>query len=202
VTPRPVHLLLSSIAALALLSGCVAPLGPATPAPAPDEVAAASATADMGVPELAALPVHELVHLLESAPLDARPEVMASVRPREVLLADVDGARQASVPVPAGEFYLSIAPYREHTHECYFHSLTTCTGELGETPVQIRIVDTTTGQVLVDETRTTYANGYVDVWLPTDITADVTIMADGRTGTARIRTGPDDLTCLTSLQLI
>lgn len=198
VTSRPVHLLLSSITALALLSGCVAPLGPVTTPP--DQVAVE--TADMDVRELAALPVRELVHLLESAPLDARPQVMASVRPGEVLLGDVDGRQQLSVPVPAGEFYLSIAPYREHTHECYFHSLTTCTGELGQTPVQLTIIDTATGRVLVDESRTTYANGYVDVWLPTDITADVTIVSDGRTGTARIRTGSEDLTCLTSLQLI
>jgi hypothetical protein len=38
-----------------------------------------------------------------------------------------------------------------NTHDCYFHSLTTCTGELGGQQVTVLIVDDETGEVYVDE---------------------------------------------------
>ncbi|MFS4491238.1 CueP family metal-binding protein, partial [Dietzia kunjamensis] len=47
----------------------------------------------------------------------------------------------------------------------------------------------------------TYDNGFLGLWLPRGITATLTIDHDGRTATAPISTGDDDLTCLTTMQL-
>ncbi|WP_420111217.1 CueP family metal-binding protein [Pseudactinotalea sp.] len=161
----------------------------------------AAAPAVLDLTSLAEMDVVDMIDLLESMPPAERPEdVMVSVRSDEVLLADATGAERV-VAAPEGMFHLSIAPYREHTHGCYFHSLTTCTGELAATDVDVTVVDLATGEVLVEESTQTYDNGYVAYWLPDDIEAEVTITSDGRSGSAVVTTGVDDLTCLTTLRL-
>lgn len=142
----------------------------------------------------------ELIDHLDRLGGTERPDdLFASVRPDQLVLAADDV--ETSVPIPEDRFYLSIAPYVDRTHECFNHSLTTCTGELASTPVQVRIVDNSTDEVLVDETVTTYANGFVGFWLPSDIEADLEVSYDGKTARSDIGTGDDDPTCLTTLQL-
>lgn len=143
----------------------------------------------------------ELVDRLDQMPRADRPEaLMASVRADEVLLTDVSTGEEATLDLPEDEFYLSFAPYVTTTHDCYYHSLTTCTGELVNEEVDVTIV-TDGGEVLVDDTLTMFDNGFVGVWLPADIEATLTVQYDGKTGTAEIGTGEDDPTCLTTLQL-
>lgn len=142
----------------------------------------------------------ELIDRLESTALDERPEgVIASVRP-DALVFD-DGSGERSLPMPDGEFYLSVAPYVGQTHECFFHSLTTCIGELRDTEVEVTVTDAATGDVILAEATRTADNGFVGLWLPRDIAATLTVTADGRTATTAISTGDDDPTCLTTLQL-
>ena len=124
---------------------------------------------------------------------------MASVRPDELQL--VSGRQDASLPIPEDRFYLSVAPYVDQTHDCFYHSLTTCQGELGAEAVEVRIVDTTTGEVLVDETRTTFANGFVGFWLPRDIEGTLEVAHDGKVGRTPISTDTEAPTCLTTLRL-
>jgi len=175
---------------LALVTGCV-------PDPAPPRVAPSLVDA---LDEYAAMGAEELVAALEATPLDQRPaDLLVSVRPDDVLLSR-DG-REVTVPAPEGRHYLSVAPYVTGTHDCYFHSLTTCTGELGGTEVAVTIVDAASGEVYVDATTTLHENGFTGFWLPDDRTATVTVTADGRSGTATVSTGDEDLTCLTSLRL-
>lgn len=126
-------------------------------------------------------------------------DVLASVRVDELLLRDADGA-ETTMPMPQDAFYLSVAPYETQTHECFYHSLTTCTGELPRTQVHVTVVDDA-GQTLVDEDLETYDNGFVGMWLPRDISGTLTMTVDGKTGTAPIATGPEDLTCLTTLRV-
>ena len=57
------------------------------------------------------------------------------------------------------------------------------------------------GGVLVDETATTYENGFVGFWLRRGIEGTITVTWDGLTATAPIATGPHDPTCVTTLQL-
>lgn len=160
----------------------------------------AATEAGAGMDELAALDAEELIAALERAPLDERREdLMASVQPDRVVLTTANG--QAEIPIPEGQHYLSIAPFVTSTHECYYHSLTTCTGELGGAEIALRIVDDQTGEVYIDQTAPLEDNGFTGVWLPTDITATVTVTSDHGTGHTQIATGDDALTCLTSLQL-
>ena len=186
-----------SLAALVALTGCsaqpAAPSNPSAPAAAP---ANQDVLASVG---LAGLDGRQIVEKLDQDPA-ARPlNMKASVRPDHVVIGSAAG--EVNVPIEGEDsFYLSIAPYATQTHECYFHSLATCRGEMVSAPVTVKIVDDA-GTVLVDEQATTYANGFVGFWLPKDIKGTVTVTADGRTGSVPFATGPEDATCLTTLKV-
>jgi hypothetical protein len=140
----------------------------------------------------------QIVEAIDSSP-DARPlDFTASVRGSELILA-VD-ERETSLALPSDKFYLSIAPYQTRTHECYFHSLATCRGELANADVTVKLVDEQ-GKVLVDGATTTYANGFVGFWLPRDIKGTVQVTYDGVTGTVPFATTEGSPTCLTTLRL-
>ncbi|WP_264030129.1 CueP family metal-binding protein [Cellulosimicrobium sp. SH8] len=150
--------------------------------------------------DLAGLTGQEVVDRLEGLETAERPtDLVASVRASELVLADE--AYETTVPLPDDVFYLSVAPYVEGTHECFFHSLTTCQGELAGEPVSVSVVDAATGDVLVEEDTTLGANGFVGYWLPRDVEAELRVEHDGQVGTTTVSTGDDDPTCLTSLQL-
>lgn len=143
-----------------------------------------------------------VIEHLETLGGSDRPEaLMASVRPTELLLSDASG--ETTLPLPDDEFYLSFAPYVSQTHDCFHHSLTTCQGEFVQEPVQVKIVDQGSGEVLVDEIRTTEENGFIGVWLPRDIdaTLQVSYPIDAMSGEQSISTREDSPTCLTTLQL-
>jgi hypothetical protein len=126
---------------------------------------------------------------------------MASIRPNELLLRDGEG-REETLPMPADEFYVSFAPYVSRTHDCHFHSLTTCVGELQNAEVSVKITDDATGEVLVDDSLTTFDNGFVGLWLPRGIDATVTVEHDGKTASSPITTkGDEAATCVTTLHL-
>lgn len=189
LSTRP-RLIVSAVLAALVLAGCAAQPDPGR------GTEAASAVA-----EWAALDATELIDRLEATPVDERPQdVMASVRQDEVVVSAPDGTREVSVPIEEGH-YLSIAPYVGQTHDCFFHSLTTCTGEMGGEEITVRVVDDRTGEVYVDETSRTHDNGFVGFWIPRDISATVTVTAAGRSAETSVETGAEDLTCLTSLQL-
>ena len=67
--------------------------------------------------------------------------------------------------------------------------------------VQVTVTDTATGDILIDEPRTTYDNGFLGFWLRRDITATLTIDYDDKSATVPIATGDLDLTCLTTMRL-
>ena len=139
--------------------------------------------------------------VVEALDQDPRPRPLplrASVRAREVILNE--GGTEAALPLTSDRFYLSVAPYRTRTHECYFHNLGTCQGELSGKPVHVTITDSA-GQRLVDADATTYANGFVAFWIPQNTTGTVTVTADGLTGTVPFDSGADGATCLTTLKL-
>jgi len=149
---------------------------------------------------LAAAP--DLIDALDRLPVDQRPQgVMASVRPTELLVAGPGEAEPTAIPIDGDAFYLSFAPWVTGTHECYFHSLTTCLGELGGEEITVTITSAD-GDVLVDETTTTFANGFVGYWLPRDIEATLEVTYGDLSGTAEIGTGPDDATCVTTLRML
>jgi hypothetical protein len=142
----------------------------------------------------------EIIDRLDRLAGEERPaDLMASVRPGELVVAS--GKEEFSLDLPDDRFYLSVAPYVAQTHECFYHSLTTCKGELAAQDVQVQIVDETNGTVLVDETRATYENGFVGFWLPRGIEGTLKVSYDGKVGETDFATDEDAPTCLTTLQL-
>ncbi|MDP2775217.1 MAG: CueP family metal-binding protein [Nocardioides sp.] len=184
----------SMVLLAAVLTGCSDdPKETATPAgPASDTLLAGYG--------LDGMETVEVIDHLDRLGGDDRPsDLMASVRPSELLVST--GDEEYSLEVPDGRFYLSVAPYVDTTHECFNHSLTTCQGELTETDVDVTITDDTNDEVLVDEVRTTFANGFVGFWLPRDIEGTVSVEYDGKAGEVDFATGEESPTCLTTLQL-
>lgn len=155
--------------------------------------------ADFGYADLDAKTV---VNTLDALPVADRPAgLIASVRPHALALT-AEGGREASMPLPDDEFYLSIAPYLSSTHDCHFHSLTTCRGEMSNATMDVTVRDQATGKVLAEGDRTTFDNGFFGLWLPRGTTATITIDHQGRQATATVSTaGDEDATCLTTMQL-
>lgn len=180
------------------LAGCSAPAGQAPESAAGTTASSNQAAflAEHGWADMSAEQIVEAIDQDDTArPLDFK----ASVRPGELILGDAQG--EYSLPLTSDDgFYLSIAPFVNRTHDCYFHSLATCKGELAGDTMHVTITDSA-GTVLVDDEVTTYANGFVGFWLPRDITGTVEVDFDGRTGSVPFATADDSATCLTTLQL-
>ncbi|MGB9036832.1 MAG: CueP family metal-binding protein [Paeniglutamicibacter sp.] len=182
-----------------VLTGCAgnAP-GPQANTTAP----AADAAAFMSDHGLAGLDTRQVIDRLDALPVAQRPQnLMASVRPDQLMLAD-DRQRQAVLPLPEDQFYLSFAPFRTQTHDCHFHSLTTCLGEMQNEEVKVTVTDAKSGETLVDKTMSTFDNGFVGLWLPRGIEATLTVESRGKRASTPISTSSsEDATCLTTLQL-
>lgn len=188
-----------ALAALALavlaLSGCTA-TGQASTSPT---TAAQELLAAHG---LDGLDTRQVIERLDTMAVADRPsDLLASVEPADLVLRD-DRGRESRLPMPDDEVYISVAPFRDQTHECHFHSLTTCLGELVDTEVRL-IVTTDYAEVLIDETRRTYDNGFVGIWVPRGVNATLTVESDGLRGSAPLSTtSPDDPTCVTGVRLL
>lgn len=186
------------VAVALLLAGCSSSGTPSSDAEtgAPAAADASSLLRDFG---LDGMDTREVIDHLDRLGGDERPtDLMASIRTDEVVLSD--GTRETTLPMPADELYVSMAPYVDQTHDCFFHSLTTCQGELVNADVDILVRDDQ-GEVVLEETKTTYANGFVGVWLPRDLTGTVVLTVDGRSVEAPLGSTADSATCLTGLQL-
>lgn len=211
MTPRRTVLALTAAMALTL-GACGSPSSadaPATTTSAPAGAqTAANAEELLAAHGLQGMGTRQIIERLDATSVDQRADgLMASVRPDALLLSErtADGGAAAAeptyLPIEGDKgFYLSVAPYRSQTHECHYHSLTTCLGELRNQPVHVTVT-AADGTVLVEEDKTTYDNGFVAVWLPRDISATLTVTHDGMTATQPISTGSEDATCITTTRL-
>lgn len=129
--------------------------------------------------------------------MDEKEGLNVSVKPNEVLFSDADKEVSKSVK---DEFYLSIAPYVNQTHDCFYHNLISCRGELVNEKMHIKIVDEKE-KIVFDEEVTTYANGFYGMWLKKDMVANMEVTYDNKTVSTRITTDEDAPTCLTTLHL-
>ena len=126
--------------------------------------------------------------------------VSASITSHELIVTE-SNEKETSYELPEEEFFVSIAPFVEKTHECAIHSLTGCQGELVEKEFDVYIQDED-GNVVVDETMASFENGFIDLWLPRDKTYQVKIEYDGKTAESEFSTFEGDNTCITTMQLI
>lgn len=111
-----------------------------------------------------------------------------------------DGEK-ASVALPADELVIAIAPYFDRTHPCEIHYMSGCQGELVGVPVDV-VASLSDGTVLVDETITTMANGFIELWLPRDVEVSLRMATGGKSVSGTIGTFADSHTCITTLQLL
>lgn len=160
----------------------------------PSEVA--KMLADYGV--TATDGVRAAITKLDTAPQTRPLAAGGSIRTGEVIFSD--GRTEVTVPIPGEHVYVSIAPFVERTHDCHFHSLGSCQGEMTGEDVHVTITDAG-GATLVDADATTYANGFVGFWLPKDTNGTITVTQGERTGQTPFATGDGDATCVTTLQL-
>jgi predicted small secreted protein len=115
------------------------------------------------------------------------------------LVVILDDTR-VSVDMPDDEFYLSVAPYKDTTHECAFHSATGCRGEMKQEEFFVEFIDLD-GNVVISENMTSMSNGFIDLWLPRDIEGTLTI-TQGELSTSKvISTESGEPTCETTMQL-
>ncbi|MET3506418.1 CueP family metal-binding protein [Halalkalibacter oceani] len=126
-------------------------------------------------------------------------DVSASITSGELIVTD-NKNKETTYDLPADEFFVSIAPFINTTHPCTNHSLTSCQGELVEKDFDVYIEDED-GHVIVDETMTSLANGFIDLWLPRDKTYQVKMEYEGKTTESEISTFEGDNTCITTMQL-
>lgn len=142
----------------------------------------------------------EITNELDKMLVAQRPvDLIASVEPERLVLSD--SSNKVALPYPDDEFYLSFAPYENQTHDCYFHSLTTCLGELSATPIQVRVIDNSSGEILVDRSMETFDNGFAGLWLPRNRSATLTVRHGEKTATETISTDAEAATCLTAVHL-
>lgn len=173
-------------------SRAVSEPAPGTLPPAVESLLAENGLVGMG-------PVEIIDHLDRLGGADRPEDLMASVRPDELVISQ--GGDEHRLRIPGDRFYLSVAPYVDQTHDCFHHSLTTCTGELASVDVQVQVVDETNDEVLVDETRTTFENGFTGFWLPRNIEGTLRVTYDGKSAETGFATDQESPTCLTTLRL-
>ena len=199
----------AAAAAVVLLGGCASTGPDASTAPGSASKNPSSSAALQEETQGALLAEHgldglepvQIVDTLDRLPLDERPaDLIASVRPDQLVLSGAAGGGETSLPLPEERFYVSVAPYVTSTHECFHHSLTTCKGELGGQDVRVTVTDDA-GEVVLDEEMTTFDNGFVGMWLPRGVEGTIAVAYDGKQGEVRFGTGDEDPTCLTTLQL-
>jgi len=124
----------------------------------------------------------------------------ASITSTQLIVTENDDSEYV-YELPDDDFFVSIAPFINETHPCTNHSLTGCQGEMVDKDLDFYIEDEN-GQVIVNETINTGANGFVDLWLPRDQTYRVKITYDGKKTESEISTFKDDGTCITTMQFM
>lgn len=62
-------------------------------------------------------------------------------------------------------------------------------------------IEDTDGNVIIDKTMTSQANGFIDLWLPRDKKYLVKISNDGNVVESELSTFESDGTCITTMQL-
>lgn len=141
--------------------------------------------------------VQERIEYLDQLENKRTLSLNASVRSDKLFLSDNTSRFSQDID---GLFYLSFAPYITRTHECYYHNLISCQGELVKQKFSVKITDDA-GNTLVNEEKTSYANGFIGVWLPRNIKVTLEVQTDGFKGSQTITTDPQSPTCVTTLKL-
>lgn len=146
---------------------------------------------------LSDLTVEEMVSYLDKITNESS-DFSAGVDGDKLYLSDSNNS--FTFNTPKDKFYLSFSPYIERTHPCKTHNLVTCQGELVNKTVSVVITDKN-GNMIVDDNFTTMDNGFIGIWLPKNITVNITVSYQGLSASNEITTYSSSNTCLTTLKL-
>ncbi len=189
---------LATVAAGIITVTAVSACSTATSAPTSSSATAATSGADLAAFGLSNKSVREVIDTLDRTNQDRANGPAGSVQQDRLILTT--RGSQSTMPLPADQTYISIAPYISQTHECFNHNLATCQGEQVDKTFTVTITDSN-GKELVKSAEKTYPNGFIGFWLPRDIRGTITITGEGRAGSINFGTSAGDPTCLTTLQL-
>src|SRR5699024_7493731 len=114
----------------------------------------------------------------------------ASISSHELIVTDSED-NQLTYELPEDEFFVSIAPFINQTHPGDIHSLTGCQGEMVNEEFEVYIEDSN-GNVVVEQTMKTPANGFIDLWVPRDDTYQVTIKHEDKITESEFSTFEND----------
>ncbi|GAB3624841.1 copper-binding periplasmic metallochaperone CueP [Mariniluteicoccus endophyticus] len=190
----------------AFLAALVLPLAACSggPAPAPQGTVAGAPAPGPGVDQalarhgLQGATARQIIDRLDQTNDDRSGPLKVSVRIDHLVISS--GEEKKTMPMPADQTYVSIAPYASQTHECFNHHLQSCQGEQVDKAFQVVITDPSGKEIHRSEERT-YANGFVGLWLPRDLRGTLTVSGEGRTGSVPFGTRVGDPTCITTLKL-
>jgi hypothetical protein len=96
-------------------------------------------------------------------------------------------------------FFISVAPYQNETHRCYYHTLG-CEAELKNALVYYRIEEVD-GTFIIQGEGNTGINGFLDLYLPLNKTYRISFNVKGLEGEVTITTSPESPSCITTLQV-
>ncbi len=183
---------------LALLAATLLLLTACAPEPTVEQVLAKHGLEDRNVMQI-------VWHFESMRPEDRPDDLMVTVTSKELLIQEQPDGTEHSLPLPEDRTYLSIAPYKEQTHDCFNHVLTSCQGEVAETEFFVRIHDRETGNIYVNGLHETYPNGFVGFWLPRDRELVMSLSTHADHGwearDIKLSTASDAPTCITDVKL-
>lgn len=125
--------------------------------------------------------------------------VQSEVTTRGISFLFPDGFRRL-VALPPGQVLIAVAPFRDKTHPCETHTMSSCQGELIGVPIDV-LAQSSDGMVLIQETMTTPANGFIELWLPRDQEVRLTLRAGSLAAEELLSTADGSKTCLTTMRL-
>jgi hypothetical protein len=140
------------------------------------------------------LATKDLVNKLDSI-TDEAEGLSASITGTMLTLYDNDEPYEFALPTD--EFYLSFAPYVKTVHPCTIHNLISCRGEIMGEEFKVSIIQSD-GTVIMDQKVRSLDTGFIGVWLPKDIEAELTVEYKGLSVRHTITTFDDSDTCLTT----
>lgn len=124
---------------------------------------------------LSGLSVKEMVNKFDII-TNEKYSLNASITATTLILYDHE--KKYDFKLPGEEFYVSFAPYINEIHPCQTHNLVSCKGELFNKEFEISIIKKA-GAVVLNQKVKSMNSGFIGIWLPKGIEANLTINYNG-----------------------
>lgn len=140
------------------------------------------------------LTVTELIEKLEN---DSLPDNVSASVYHDHMNLYIDN-KLYTYRLPSDVLYISFAPYYNYTHDCYFHSLTGCVGEMVDEDIIVRLYDEDDN--LIEETiKSTGHDGFIGLFLTSNVEYRIEIEHEGLVKSFSVQALTDQ-TCYTGMR--